>query len=148
MPTRHKVNKKVKNAVAKMYSGIQFKSLLEVRVFKALQEGGFNPEYEQTKFIIWNGFKPSVKFFDRDKKLGVLKLQDKKILPITYTPDITFFYKGKLIIIEVKGFETDVFLIKRKLFRGYLEANKIDCLYFQIYDSSTLQQAITIIKSL
>ena len=60
----------------------------------------------------------------------------------------TFFYKGKMIIIEVKGFETDVFLIKRKLFRGYLEANKIDCLYFQIYDSLTLQQAIAIIKSL
>jgi hypothetical protein len=145
---KHSGNKKVKNAVAKTYSGIQFKSLLEVKIFKALQEAGFNPDYEQNKFTIWNGFKPSVKFFDRDKQSGVLKLQEKKILPITYTPDITFFHKGKMIIIEVKGFETDVFLIKRKLFRGYLEANKIDCLYFQIYDSLTLQQAIAIIKSL
>lgn len=140
-------NKKIKNARKNLSDGIKFKSFLEGVVYNALKEACFKPEYEKHKFILWKGIKPAHGiFYDRDKKTGLLKQNTKKLLDMTYTPDFTFNYKGIDVIIEVKGFENDVFPIKKKLFRGLLESWKCPVLYFEIYSKKQALQAIEIIK--
>ncbi len=146
------MNKKVKNAVNKEYNGLKFKSLLEVTTYKELLQEGFNVLYEPETFILWKGFKPTIPFYDKDKQTKMLKRNDKKIIDIKYTPDFMFVYKGLTIFMETKGIENDVFYIKKKLFREYLEKERqhnpgFRPLYFEIYNKRQLIQAINIIKS-
>ena len=141
-------NKKIKNAQETIYDGIIFKSKLEVMCYKALKEANLPVQYESKKFILWEGFKPTVPFYDKDKKTKLLKLQTKKLLNTTYSPDFYFEYGGHNIIIESKGFENEAFHLKKKLFRAWLEANQPNSIYFEIYTKKQLMQAIDIIKQL
>ena len=144
-------NHKVKNATPLEYNNIQFKSRLEVMIYKTLLQEGFNVQYEPTKYIIWEGFKPNVSFYNKDKKTRMLKLDNKRLIDITYTPDFVFEYKDTTIVIEAKGFENDTFPIKKKLFRKWLESqnskgNKY--IFFEIFTKRQLMQAIDIIKNI
>ena len=146
-------NKKVKNATPMSYEGIEFKSRLEVTAYKVFKEAGFNIQYEPCKYVLWRGFKPTIPFYNRKKaskksNITGLKLDNKKLLDTTYTPDFQFRYKGYLIIIETKGIETPDFMIKKKLFREYLEKNIPDSLYFELFSKAHVLQAIEIIKNL
>ena len=141
-------NQKIKNAKSKTFDGIKFKSLLEISVYKALTQAGFKPRYEKQKFIIWKGFKPSVPFYNRNKRKNTFEIEKTKIRDITYTPDFTFKYKNYLIIIEAKGIENDTFPIKKKLFRSLLETLKEKALYFEVYNKAHILKTIEIIKGL
>lgn len=141
-------NKKIKNACAKSFNNIVFKSQLEVVIYKELFRAGFNPKYEERKFVIWEGIKPTKPFYNRDIQTKMLKLDMGKMRDITYTPDFTFEYKNHLIIIEAKGFENDTFPIKKKLFRGLLEKMETSVIYLEIYTKKQLLQAIEILKAL
>lgn len=141
-------NKKIKNATPLQYDNIQFKSKLEVMAYKTLKEAGFNPQYELEKFVLWEGFKPTVPFYDKDKVTRLLKPNNKKMVNITYSPDFMFYYKEHPIIVELKGMENDTFPLKKKLFRAYLESHLPNSLYFEIFSKRQLLQAIQIIKSL
>lgn len=46
---------------------------------------------------------------------GYVNKHGKKIRPITYIADFTYEMDGTLIVEDTKGFETDVFKIKRKM---------------------------------
>lgn len=46
---------------------------------------------------------------------GYVNRQGKKIRPITYIADFTYECDGVLVVEDTKGFETDVFKIKRKM---------------------------------
>lgn len=142
------MNKKIKNATPMEYDDIHFKSKLEVMAYKTLKEAGFPVMYEPMKYVIWNGFKPTVPFYDRDSATKLLKPNEKKLINITYTPDLMFPYKGRNIIIELKGLESGTFPIKKKLFRAYLEQNCPNSLYFEVFSKRQLLQAMEIIKSL
>ena len=61
-------NKKIKNATSKEYNGIKFKSIVEVSVYKHLLSLGFKPEYEKHKYTIWEGFKPTIPFYNQNGK--------------------------------------------------------------------------------
>lgn len=141
-------NKKIKNACAKSFNNIVFKSQLEVVIYKELLRAGFNPKYEERKFVIWEGIKPTKPFYNRDIQTKMLKLDMGKMRDITYTPDFTFEYKNHLIIIEAKGFENDTFPIKKKLFRGLLEKMETSVIYLEVYTKKQLLQAIEILKTL
>lgn len=144
-------NHKVKNATPLEYNNIQFKSRLEVMIYKTLLQEGFNVQYEPTKYIIWEGFKPNVSFYNKDKKTRMLKLDNKRLIDITYTPDFIFEYKDTTIVIEAKGFENDTFPIKKKLFRKWLESQNSQgnkYIFFEIFTKRQLIQAIDIINKL
>ena len=137
-------NRKIRNASKHTYNNITFKSALEVTVYKTLLQEGFNPEYEPETFIVWEGFKPTTPYYTRNR--GKLKLNSTVVRDITYTPDFIVKYGNKTIVIEVKGFANDVFPIKRKMFRKYIEG-KSDFMYFEIYSKRELLEAITIIRN-
>lgn len=140
-------NKRIKGATPLVVDNIRFKSKIEASVYKHLLQAGFDPVYEGMKFTIWSGFKPTVPFYTRIGRSNGLNM--KKTIDITYTPDFTFKYNGKLIIIEVKGLQNDVFPYKFKMFRGILEREPYvdNTLLFEIFSIKQLKECIEIIKS-
>lgn len=137
-------NKKIKNASEITSSGIKFKSHLEALIYKVLTENGITPKYESETFEFVPRLRPTVPFFNRIGKIFGLDM--RPIRPITYTPDFTFKYNGVLVVIEAKGFENDVFYVKKNLFRRYLEDLNEYSMYFEIRTKKELLEALKIIK--
>ena len=137
-------NKKIKNATKTTESGIAFKSETEARIYKALVAEGFDPLYEKVTFTLSEKIRPTIPFFNRIK--GLLGLDMKPVQAITYTPDFTFEYNGILIVIEVKGFENDVFPVKRNLFRKHLETLSQPSMFFEVRTKKELLEALRIIR--
>ena len=122
-------NKKIKNASPLEYDGISFKSKLEKMAYQTLKEQGFPVQYEPKKFIIWEGFRPNVPFYNKDTSTRMLKMDSKKV-------------------IDMKGFENNTYPLKKKIFRKWLESNYPNSIYFEIFTKKQLLQAIDIIKNL
>ena len=141
-------NKKIINASPLEYDSISFKSKLEKMAYQTLKEQGFPVLYEPKKFIIWEGFRPNVPFYNKDASTRMLKMDSKKVIDISYTPDLMFEYNNHLIIIEMKGFENNTYPLKKKIFRKWLESNYPNSIYFEIFTKKQLLQAIDIIKNL
>lgn len=159
-----KTNKKIRNATQCNKNNITFKSQLEKSVYNTLQELGFNPEYEPRTFLLWDNFNPVTPFYDKetDKQLSKrlengdkeksrkLVLKTGRITGIRYTPDFYFKYNDLDVYIETKGFENDVFYIKKKMFRHYLDEEYRrtgqNSIFFEIYTKKQLLQAVDIIK--
>jgi hypothetical protein len=120
------VNKKIINATPSTKDGIQFKSMLEVRIYESLKKRGLKPEYESKKFILWERPKGyfTVPYIDRVGKN--FKEITSKPLGITYTPDFTFKFKNWLVFLEAKGFKNDVTPYKIRLFRDLIEQMQKD----------------------
>ena len=140
-------NRRIKGATPLVVDNIKFKSKLEASAYKHLLQAGFKPVYENMKFTIWNGFKPTVPFYTKIGRSNGLNM--KKTIDITYTPDFTFMYNGRLIIIEIKGLQNDVFPYKFKMFRRLLEEHPYigNTLLFEIFSIKQLKECIEIIKS-
>lgn len=144
-------NKKIKNATPNEYDGIQFKSITEVMVYKTLLQYGFKPEYESTTYRLFKGIKPTIPFYAPNKK-GELKMNNTKLIDITYTPDFVFKAPDNktVIIFEVKGFQNDTYPIKEKMFRTYLEEmyriGSVPSMFFKIKTKKQCLEAINIIK--
>ena len=142
-------NKKIKNATLGTFDGIKFKSKSEMEAYKILKEEGLNPKYEQFKIVLQDAFKPNVPYFREIDR--VVRLDDAKIRSITYTPDITVEYNNTLYIFEIKGFPNDVYPIKKKLFRQWLEMYGVNsskaCMFFEVKSKMGVRDAIKIIKN-
>lgn len=129
-------------------------------VYNTLLQHGIEPQYEPTTFILWGKFRPITPFYDqetpkqRDRRdpssPKMLILKTSPIEGIKYTPDFYFEYNGLHVYIEAKGIENDVFYIKKKMFRYYLDQQLLKdgkkSIYFEIYTKKQLLQAIQIIK--
>lgn len=139
-------NKKIRNARESTFNGITFKSKLEESFYKTLVAAGLEPDYEPIKFVLVEGFKPTVPFYNRNKS-KVFRMDMTKVRDITYTPDFTILYNDTLFIIEAKGIENDTFPLKKKLFRRLLESMEMPCVYFEVHTKKELLEVIKIIKS-
>ena len=146
-----KNNKKIRNATECKSGNLTFKSQLEKSIYKTLLEQGFNPQYEPKTHELWSGFIPITPFYDKESdaqqtkrinnggttKSKILTLKTGKIVGIRYTPDFYFKYGNLDVYIEAKGIENDVFYLKKKLFRKYLDdifiRTKQHSIYFEIY---------------
>lgn len=158
-------NKKIRNATSAKIKGITFKSQVEKMVYRTLLEHNIEPDYEKYTFTLWEGFVPKTPFYDQEtdkqqqkrnseenserKTPKILVPKTDKVVGIRYTPDFYFNKDGIDIWIEVKGIENDVFYIKKKLFRKYLddllEKENKRSMFFEIYTKRQLIQALNII---
>lgn len=158
-------NKKIRNATSAKVKGITFKSQTEKMVYRTLVDNNIEPEYEKHTFTLWDGFTPITPFYDQEtdrqqekrnqaeesekKTSKILVLKTDKVVGIRYTPDFHFKKDNIDIWIEVKGIENDVFYIKKKMFRKFLddrfEAEGIRSMFFEIYTKRQLLQALKII---
>lgn len=148
--------------IAKTFDGINFKSNLEIACYKKLKEEGFNPEYEQKHFVVFNGFKPSskVSYFTQirkkikgDNKLLITFEEDKRRLrDITYLPDFYFNYKGYEIYFDTKGKANDVYPLKKKMFLSMLEKisskTNTNILFFEPHNIKQIKESINYIRNL
>lgn len=139
------VNKKVRNANPLEYNGIKFKSRVEVSIYRLLKTHNIEAKYEEETFILSPPIRPTVPFYNRTKKAGFHSIMSP-IDSITYTPDFTFIYNNILVIIEVKGFENDVFPVKRNLFRKLLETLDTYCMFFEVRTQKEMLEALEVIK--
>lgn len=144
-------NKKIINATPTVVDGVAFDSKLESKLFNVLVDEGFNPRREPRKFYIWEGFKPTIPFYKRDKKTKSMKLNNMRLIDITYTPDICFDYGKYTVFVEVKpdGFTNDVYPYKEKMFRKYMEANlkDINPIFVRVGTIKGLNEFINILKT-
>ena len=122
MRRRKTTNKKVRNAVSKVYKGIKFRSKLELFTYKKLEEAGIKSLYEERKYVLMEGFRfeqesigPRSK---RARKVEYINNSDK-VREIMYTPDCVA--PNNEWIIEVKGFANDVFPLEWKLVKKHLQ---------------------------
>lgn len=143
-------NRKIINATPTKVGNIAFKSKLEASIYKALRAEGLNPKYEQHKFVIWEGFKPSIPFYERNKRTKSIVPNNKKVMDITYTPDFSFNWNGYTVFVEAKpeGFTNDVYPYKQKLFRKYMETNmpNIKPIFVKVGTIKGLKEFIDILK--
>lgn len=92
------------NNVKVVLDGITFDSIAESEYYlwlKSQVEQGEIPGFEvQRRFVIVDGF----------------RYQGKKQSAVHYTADFVYLRDDTLIVVDVKGFKTPVYQIKRKLF--------------------------------
>jgi hypothetical protein len=98
-------NKKSKYGAKKCeYEGIKFDSQKERDRYielKLLEKGGGITDLQlQVPFVLQDSF----------------EFNGKKILPIKYIADFTYWKNGELVIEDVKGKKTDVYELKKKMF--------------------------------
>ena len=113
------MSERIQNVQPRSYKGRTYRSTLEAKTAKVLDELYIPFKYEERKIILSKGFYCSY--------------QKDKVRDITYTPD---FEIGNNILIECKGFETPEWKIKKKLVFKYLNENEPDTKFYQIHDAS------------
>ena len=103
------------------YDGIKFQSGLEKYMYTALKKAKIECRYEVESYELIPGFMFKNKSYERQSngKGGYTERGNKKIRPITYTPDFT----GPGFIIECKGRANESFPIRWKLFKRYVAEN-------------------------
>jgi hypothetical protein len=86
--------------------GIKFDSAAESRAYSKLRWAellGIISDLElQPRYVLQEGFSAS----------------GKRVRAITYRGDFRFIREGKTVVVEVKGFETEAWKIREKLFRA------------------------------
>lgn len=117
-------NKKVMGAVQVSKNGIDFRSKLELYCYEQLVKYKLPFEYEKKKYVLIGASKNKFDLYVSRKVRGKSYKQLVKSSPknqaMTYTPDFLVYHKGVVYIIETKGFETDTFKAKIKLFKRLL----------------------------
>ncbi len=143
-------NVKIKNATPLEYDNIQFKSKLEVAIYKALKEEGYNPQYEKVTYKLQDSkLYPTLHyapFKDRKKHVNTWGLNTYKIIGMKYTPDFTFNLDDRLVVVEAKGYQNDRYAYQKKLFFKWLEDNTPNSAFFEIHNMKQLKQALEILR--
>ena len=100
------------------YDGINFASGLEKYMYLALKKAKIKSKYEGESFTLIDGFMFESSAYERQAngKKDMVDRGNKKILPITYTPD----FVGDDFIIETKGRANESFPMRWKLFKRYV----------------------------
>jgi hypothetical protein len=148
-------NKKIKNATKLEIDGIKFKSNLEAYCYKHLKEADIDDfQYEQIKFVLQEPFtfsNSSVELYERTvdgKKVRDFGEVTSNIRAITYTPDFVMIRPDKTgYVIETKGFRTDQFTLKWKMFKNYLETHGYKLSLYAPNNQNNVNRCIQSIKS-
>lgn len=120
-------NKKVKNATITYYNGIKFRSKLEADCAKLLDENHVNYKYEPFKIEL----------------LPTFQYDGKTYRAWTYEPDFVLYNN---IIVEVKGFETDTWGIKKKMILKYIIDHNYSHEFYIVKSLTQLQKLIDELK--
>jgi hypothetical protein len=116
------VNVKVKNATKVEYNNVKFDSKLELFAYKALIEAGVTFAYNQITYTI----------------LPAFKYNDEHIRPMTYKPD----FVGNGWVMETKGFASDSFPLRWKIFKHYLKSINSELKLYLVHNQKEIKIAI------
>lgn len=138
-------NKKVIGAQETTVNSIKFKSLLESRFYNYLKSIDVDFDYEVERITLKEGFKPKCLFFKAEK--GSIKQDISKVRGITYTPDFVIRLNDYTVYVEAKGFKTDSYNIKVKLFRKHID-NWEKVIFAEVKTLKQLKELIETVKEL
>jgi hypothetical protein len=138
---KRKKGKSISKAKKYTYKGIEYKSGLEKYMAQVLFENNIEFQYEPTKFELQEGFKFELKSYERQANgKGEFKNRgEKKVLPITYTPD----FIGDGFIIETKGYANESFPMKWKMMKHLI--NSLDVVLYKPQNKNECEQTIKLI---
>lgn len=119
------INRKIKNATPTIYNGRQYRSKLETRFARMLDENHISFTYEAETWEI----------VPKQKYLG------KTVRAVTYTPD---FIIGD-VVVEIKGFRNDVFPLKKKLIIKFINESKPDTVFIEARTVADMTDAVNLI---
>jgi|TARA_B100001113_G_C20953317_1_gene554116 hypothetical protein len=124
--------------------GITFASGLEKYTYMALKKAKLYEGYENEVFQLVEGFNFNNISFEKQAngKGEYTNRGQKKILGIKYTPD----FVGKDFIIECKGRANESFPIRWKLFKLWLNKNKIGKTLYKPQNQKEVDLTIILIK--
>ena len=102
-------------------NGIQFASKLEAHMYKLLKHNNISYKYEGEKYILIDSFQYEASSYEKTATKKYLHDRgNKKILPISYTPDFIDSEYPPRYIIECKGNPNERFPLVWKLFKRYI----------------------------
>ena len=142
---KYKRKKGTSISKAKKYSyrGIDYKSGLEMYMAKVLWDSDIHFKYEPTRFSLQDGFKFDKDVYERqaNSKGDYTNRGNKKVLPITYTPD----FVGEDFIIETKGYANESFPLKWKMFKNLMK-DKAGIILYKPQNRKECDTTIELIK--
>lgn len=149
-------NKKIINATKVTNdSGMRFRSRIEEYTYRKLQDSKIQFYYEEVTFTLQEGFiynKNSYELFtskSKDtKKKTSFQTVSEKIRPITYTPDFVFLNGKKGWVIETKGYATDSFKLKWKMFKKHLLDNGYEVVLFKPSTQKQVDECVRLISEI
>jgi len=140
---KRRKGKSLSKAKKHIFEGVNYKSGLEMKMAMELSNAKIPFKYEPIKFILSEGFFLENEAYERQSNgKGQFKQRgEKKILPISYTPD----FVGDKWIIETKGYANESFPIKWKLMKKLINGKNITLYKPQCHKEC--EEVIRIIKS-
>ena len=134
--------KKHTNAKVVEADGIRFASGLELYMYTQLKAAGLDFEYEGKSFELLPKFNFPVTCYERqgNGKGSMVDRGNKSVARMIYTPD----FIGEDFIIETKGFGTDSFRLRWKLFK-YLIRNEKNIIIYKPQRQSECDEVIELI---
>lgn len=133
-------NRKVVNATAVSEDNIDFKSKSERTMYNLLKESGLHFVSEPEAIELLKGFYPDHVWYEGTKE------RKDKMRPMTYTPDFIVNGEKHTYIIEVKGFITDRYPLKRKMLLAFMQGS--DLRFFEVHTRRDMQFCINKIREL
>jgi uncharacterized protein DUF1064 len=160
-PSVKSENKKIRNAkMMELADGTKFRSKLELFTYQKLLEAGIKDfKYEVDKFVLQEAFEfpnESIELYETNRKnekgnkvkLTYFDKVDPKIRRMTYLPDFTRIGEDKKgWVLEVKGYATDQFDLKWKLFKKHLIDNGYDVTLYKPNNQGNVIKCIEMIKT-
>ena len=127
--------------------GIEFQSKLESHMYLLLKAHKIDSGYESTKFTIIDSFVADFSSYEKTPAKKFLHDRgNKKILPITYTPDFVDTQNPPRYIIECKGNPNERVPLVWKLFKRYIKLNNWKTDLFVPRNQKDCLEVIKIIK--
>lgn len=125
------------------YDGIKFQSGLEKYMYIALRKAKLKFRYEVESYELIPGFMFNNQSYERQSngKGGYIERGNKKVRPITYTPDFT----GPGFIIECKGRANESFPIRWKLFKRYVALSMPDVTLYKPQNQKECEETVQLI---
>ena len=114
----------IKNATPTYYNGVKYRSKLEARCAKILDDYGIEFQYESIKLEL----------------LPAFVYMGKKYQPWTYKSDFIIF---DTVLLEIKGFkQADNYTNKRKMIMKHILDNNLPYSFYEIYSDSHLRSIL------
>jgi hypothetical protein len=145
MSYKRRTGKKLFNAKATTIDGVKMKSRLESSMYSLLKDSGLEFYYEKETFVIVDPFRFENESYERkaNNKGEMIDRGNKKIQPIKYTPDFTIDNDDVKYIIETKGFRTETFNMRYKLFKKYITDEGLN---YKLYSPHTQKECQEVMR--
>lgn len=144
-----KTDKRMIKSISTTIDGVKMKSRLEGTMYQLLKDNKIPFKYESDSFILFDSFTFNNDYYARlaSGKGDYCNRGYKKVNTITYKPDFVIKTDNYFAIIETKGYATEAYNMRMKMFKNYLNKNNITCDIFVPQVKSECIETIEIIKN-